>query len=65
MHHAIERVCRLAGLQRLGLMTSDTGYADSLWQVQAKGTSVVALVPRALLAESRLFLLGLDGPGTA
>ena len=56
---------RRAEVQRLALLTSDTGLVVSLCQVQAKGTSVVAFVPRALLAESRLFLLGLDGPGTA
>ena len=37
-------------MQRLALLTSDTGFVDGLCQVEARGTAVIAILPRTLFA---------------
>ena len=46
LHRAIKKACR-ADVQRLALLTSDVGFVDGLCEVEARGTAVVAFVPRA------------------
>ena len=51
LHRAVKKAGR-SDVERLALLTSDTGFVDSLGKAQAKGTSVIAFVPRPLSAES-------------
>ena len=46
LHSALKKAGR-ADVQRLALLTSDLGFVESLSEVQARGTSVLAFVPRA------------------